>query len=60
MRSSEYFDALALVGFRSAKLADVSGALADSLLVDTLDDHLVRIRQFELDTSGGSTVMVWE
>ena len=42
-------DALALVRFRSAKLADVCGALADSLLVDALDDHLVRVRQFELD-----------
>ena len=42
-------DALALVGFRSAQLADVSGDLANDLLVGALDDHFVSVRQFESD-----------
>ena len=42
-------DALALVRLRRSLLADFRCELADLLLVDTIDDDLVRSRNFDLD-----------
>jgi hypothetical protein len=60
MCSSAVLDALALVGFGRAQLADVRGSLADDLLVGARTMTWLAFGSSKEMPSGGFTVMVWE
>ena len=58
--SPSYLMPLALIGFRRTKERMFAAHWPTACLVDSLDDHAVRVWNLERDAAGGSTSTGWE